>query len=153
MNFYQENLEINISISIASSVTAYSRILMAKYKNTNQYKLHYTDTDSLYLSFYNIIKQKLFEASYVDPLELGYLKIENPKQDGKYIPYERFYFLAPKFYVGILNNKIDFSKTKIRGLQKKFRDIITEDEIKSLLDWDHFPIKIETLKWFKNLEK
>ena len=74
MNFYQENLEINISISIASSVTAYSRILMAKYKNTNQYKLHYTDTDSLYLSFDNIIKQKLFEASYVDPLELGYFK-------------------------------------------------------------------------------
>jgi hypothetical protein len=46
------------------------------------------------------------------------LKIENPIINNEPIPYDRFYFLAPKFYVGILNNKIDFNKTKIRGLQK-----------------------------------
>jgi len=92
---------------------------MMPYKNTSQYNLHYTDTDSLYISFKNKLDQLNFESKYVDPYKLGYLKIENSKENNQYIPYERFYFLSPKFYVAILNNKIDFSKTKIRGLQKK----------------------------------
>jgi len=149
---YQENLEIDISVIIASSVTAYSRIIMSKYKNNDDYNLHYTDTDSLYLSFKNDLDKLNFELRFVDSLKLGYLKIENPKENGNYIPYERFYFLGPKFYVGILNNEIDFSnKTKIRGLQRAYRSMIDEEKIKSLLEYNRKPIKIETMKWYKDL--
>nr|YP_010041395.1 DNA polymerase [Pisolithus tinctorius]QPA36173.1 DNA polymerase [Pisolithus tinctorius] len=117
--FYQEHcIDLDISISIASSVTAYRRILMMKYKNNLNYNLHYTDTDSLYISFNNNEDKTNFEANHVDPLKLGFLKIENNKMDNKFIPFDRFYFLAPKFYVAILNDSIDFTKTKIRGLQK-----------------------------------
>jgi hypothetical protein len=151
---YQENLEIDISVCIASSVTAYSRIIMSKYKNNPNYNLHYTDTDSLYISFNSEIDKINFEKAYVDPLKLGYLKIENPKINGEYKPYERFYFLGPKFYVGIFNNEIDFSsKTKIRGLQKAYRSMIDESKIKSLLNYHKEPIKIETMKWYKDLSK
>lgn len=149
---YQENLEINISIPIASSVTAYSRIIMSKYKNNLDYILHYTDTDSLYLSFKSKLDKENFDKQHVDSLKLGYLKIENLKINGEFAPYERFYFLGQKFYVGILNNEIDFSnKTKIRGLQKAYRSMINEDKIKSLLEYNRKPIKIETMKWFKDL--
>jgi hypothetical protein len=151
---YQENLELDISVCIASSVTAYSRIIMSKYKNNPNYNLHYTDTDSLYISFKSEIDKLTFENSFVDPLKLGYLKIENPKINGEYKPYERFYFLGPKFYVGIFNNEIDFSsKTKIRGLQKSYRSMIDEEKIKSLLKYSRKPIKIETMKWYKDLSE
>lgn len=151
---YQENLELDISIPIASSVTAYSRVIMSKFKNNNKYNLHYTDTDSLYISFKAEADRIKFENEFVDPLKLGYLKVENPKINNKFVPYERFYFLGPKFYVAILNGEIDFSnKTKIRGLQKSYRSMITEESIKSLLDHNRKAIKIETMKWFKDLEK
>lgn len=151
---YQENLELDISIAIASSVTAYSRIIMGKYKNKPNYTLYYTDTDSLYISFKNELDRLDFQDRYVDPYKLGYLKIENPKINNEYIPYDRFYFLGPKFYVGILNNQIDFSsKTKIRGLQKAYRNLINEEKIKSLLEYNRKPIKIETMKWYKTLSE
>nr|YP_010134861.1 DNA polymerase [Xerocomus impolitus]QWM94549.1 DNA polymerase [Xerocomus impolitus]QWM97181.1 DNA polymerase [Xerocomus impolitus]UHB41864.1 DNA polymerase [Xerocomus impolitus] len=151
---YQENLELDISVVIASSVTAYSRIIMSKFKNNDNYNLHYTDTDSLYMSFKSDTDRLAFEKCFVDPLKLGYLKIENPKINGEFVPYERFYFLGPKFYVGILNNEIDFSsKTKIRGLQKSYRWMIDEDKIKSLLDLNRKSIKIQTMKWYKNISE
>jgi DNA polymerase type B, organellar and viral len=151
---YQENLELDISIVIASSVTAYSRLIMGKYKNKPNYNLYYTDTDSLYISFKSELERLNFEQAYVDPLKLGYLKIENPKINGEFVPYERFYFLGPKFYVAILDNEIEFSnKTKIRGLQKGYRSMIDEEKIKSLLDYNRNPIKIETMKWYTDLSE
>jgi hypothetical protein len=72
--FFQENLDVNISIAIASSVTAYSRILMYQYKNNLNYKLYYTDTDSLYLNFNSIEEKMKFEKNFVDPYKLGFFK-------------------------------------------------------------------------------
>jgi RNA-binding protein YlmH len=40
-HLYQENLELDISIAIASSVTAYSRIIMSQYIQFNFIKLNY----------------------------------------------------------------------------------------------------------------
>nr|YP_010852503.1 DNA polymerase [Aureoboletus raphanaceus]WGL38732.1 DNA polymerase [Aureoboletus raphanaceus] len=149
---YQEKLDINISIAIASSVTAYSRILMSQYKNNPNFDLFYSDTDSLYVNFKSNEERLIFESKYVDPLKLGSLKVENLKKDGNFIPYERFYFFGPKFYVAIFDGNIDFAnKTKIRGLQKAYRSSINEDMIKSLMDYNRKPIKIETMKWFKEV--
>jgi len=97
-SFYQENLDINISIAIASSVTAYSRILMMKHKNNPSYNLYYTDTDSLYINFNSNLDKEKFDKKFVDPLKLGYLKIENPKINNEYIPFDRMYFLSPKMF-------------------------------------------------------
>lgn len=105
---YQENLELDISLSVAASVTAYSRIIMSKYKNKNNYNLHYTDTDSLYISFKSDSEKLKFEQEFVDPLKLGYLKIENTKINNKFVPYERFYFLGPKFYMWYWTFVINF---------------------------------------------
>ena len=42
-----EDTSYNISIGIASAVTAYSRIYISHFKNINDYNLYYTDTDSI----------------------------------------------------------------------------------------------------------
>lgn len=39
----------NISIGIASAITAYSRIHMTQFKNNSDYNLYYSDTDSIYI--------------------------------------------------------------------------------------------------------
>jgi len=43
------NCNYNISIGIASAVTAYSRIFRSQFKNNPDYKLYYSDTDSIYI--------------------------------------------------------------------------------------------------------
>jgi hypothetical protein len=44
------NLEThNVSIGIASAITAYARIHMSQFKNNPDYNLYYTDTDSVYI--------------------------------------------------------------------------------------------------------
>ena len=39
----------NVSISIASAITAYSRVFMSKFKNNDKFKLYYSDTDSIFV--------------------------------------------------------------------------------------------------------
>ena len=92
----------NISIPIASAVTAYARIEMSKYKNNSLLpNLYYTDTDSLY--FDNPISYK-----YIDSKKLGKLKIEGE--------YYRAIFLSSKLYA--LDNNEE-TIIKIRSLSKK----------------------------------
>ena len=39
----------NINIAIAAAITSYARIYMAQFKNSNDFKLYYSDTDSIYI--------------------------------------------------------------------------------------------------------
>jgi len=39
----------NVSIAIASAITAYARIHMSQFKNNSDYNLFYSDTDSIYI--------------------------------------------------------------------------------------------------------
>lgn len=60
---------MNISIAIAASITAYSRIEMSKFKNNPNFNLYYTDTDSIYID-------SVLPDTFVSNNELGKLKLE-----------------------------------------------------------------------------
>jgi hypothetical protein len=127
---YQENLELDISIVIASSVTAYSRIIMSQFKNLNNNKMYYTDTDSA-------VMEKPLSDSLVGK-HLGQMVLEKE--------YKEFVALAPKVYGGILNNgKII---TKVKG----FKNTVTFDNFKSLLE-EKKSLELNQSKWFRFIDK
>jgi len=124
---------VNISIPIASAVTAYARIFMYKFKTLNTNKCYYTDTDSVAL-------EKKLDDLYVGK-ELGKFKLE-------YIS-EKAIFLAPKVY---------FCKTnlgnicKIKGFKLNKEGGIKFEEFYDLLYKDN-KISLSHEKWKKNLSK
>src|SRR4029077_18974586 len=75
----------NVSIGIAATITAYSRIYMSQFKNNHKIRLYYTDTDSIYVDADSDI-----DISFIDNKILGKLKLENY--------YEKAIFLCSKVY-------------------------------------------------------
>lgn len=73
----------NISIGVASAITAYARIHMSQFKNNINFNLYYTDTASAYID-------KPLPAELIDKKALGKLKLENICN--------KAIFLAPKVY-------------------------------------------------------
>jgi len=73
----------NVSIGIAAAITAYSRIHMSQFKNNPDFKLFYTDTDSIYTN-------KPLPGYLVSSKVLGKMKLENVLK--------KVIFLAPKMY-------------------------------------------------------
>jgi DNA polymerase elongation subunit (family B) len=101
---------INISVSIASAVTAYGRIHMSFYKMMCEelnITMFYSDTDSLYLD-------KELDTKFIGK-ELGKLKLEHI--------FKKAIFLSAKLYGGITEN---YETIKVKGLKKKieFKDLI-----------------------------
>jgi hypothetical protein len=83
-NMLYGNLEThNVSIGIASAITAYARIHMSQFKNNPDFNLFYTDTDSVYID-------KPLSNDLVNSKILGKMKLENVLT--------RAIFLAPKIY-------------------------------------------------------
>jgi hypothetical protein len=101
----------NVSVSISSAISSYSRIFMSKFKNNLNYKLYYTDTDSLYIN-------KPLEDKFIGT-ELGQFKLENI--------FNKAVFLAPKVYGGITENGEEI--IKIKG----FKNPIPFEELEKLL--------------------
>lgn len=60
----------NVSIIIASAITAYARVHMSQFKNNPDFTLYYTDTDSAYFD-------KPLPDHLVDSKVLGKMKLEN----------------------------------------------------------------------------
>jgi len=129
-SFIYEDSNYNISIGIASAVTAYSRIYMSNFKNKNDYDLYYTDTDSIFIN-------KELSDNFVGK-DLGQLKVENI--------FKEACFLAPKVYGGITINNTEVSKVK--GFKNKLKYL----ELKSLLNKDTSLI-LKQDKWFKSIEE
>jgi len=73
----------NVNIAVASAITAYARIHMSQFKNNSNYKLFYSDTDSIYIN-------KPLDDSFISNTVLGKMKLENIIKKG--------IFLAPKVY-------------------------------------------------------
>jgi DNA polymerase elongation subunit (family B) len=89
----------NVSIPIASAITAYARIHMSEFKNNSDFKLFYTDTDSIYIN-------KPLDDSLVSETVLGKMKLENV--------IEKAIFLSPKVYCLLTkDNKVIY---KVKGL-------------------------------------
>jgi len=73
----------NVSIAIASAITAYARIHMSQFKNNPDYKLFYSDTDSIYID-------KPLHEDLINSKVLGLMKLECTLIDA--------IFLSPKMY-------------------------------------------------------
>src|ERR1700743_1112794 len=94
------NLEShNVSIAIASAITAYARIHMTQFKNNPDYNLYYSDTDSIYID-------KPLDKSLISDKILGKMKLENILN--------KAIFLSPKVYILLTEeNKVIY---KVKGL-------------------------------------
>ena len=125
------NSNYNIDIGIASAITAYSRIVMSRYKNNFNLtgNLYYTDTDSIFID-------KELDLSLVNS-DIGKFKLENV--------YSEICFLSPKVYGGITidGNEI----VKVKGFKNKLPFI----QLKSLLTKDQ-SLLLNHSKWYKSFE-
>jgi hypothetical protein len=135
----------NINIAIASAITGYSRIHMSQFKNNLDYKLFYSDTDSIYIN-------KPLDESFVSSNELGKLKLE-------YVV-NKAIFLASKVYA--LQTDTNFI-SKIKGYHIKKSLKVTDNSIEiidnslPMVDFDNLLYKNSSLeinheKWYKSLE-
>jgi hypothetical protein len=109
-----EEVNHNVSIAVASAITAYARIHMSQFKNNPLINLYYTDTDSIYTD--SVIDQDLISQTI-----LGKLKLENTCK--------KAIFLAPKMYcLETLENKIIY---KVKGLKHEIE--LTMKDFEQLL--------------------
>jgi DNA polymerase elongation subunit (family B) len=115
----------NINIAIASFITAYARIHMSQFKNNKEFKLFYTDTDSVYIN-------KPLNDELVDSKLLGKMKLE-------YI-IKKSVFLAPKLYC-LFTEDGEFI-TKTRGLSHNIK--LKFEDYENLLFKDSEIIKNQT---------
>jgi len=123
----------NVSIPIASAITAYARIHMSQFKNNQDFKLYYSDTDSVYIN-------KPLLDHLVDNKTLGKMKLENI--------ITKAIFLAPKmYYLETENNKTIY---KVKGLSHDIE--LTRNDFENLLFKESTLEKIQT-KWRKFLNK
>jgi hypothetical protein len=104
----------NVSIPIASAITAYARIHMSEFKNNPDFKLYYSDTDSVYID-------KPLSEDLISETILGKMKLENILEKG--------IFLSPKVYCLLTkdNNLI----YKVKGLSHDIE--LTMDDFENLL--------------------
>jgi hypothetical protein len=83
--------DLNVSVHIASAITAYARIYMHKIKKEYQDSLYYSDTDSL-------IVDKEIDRELVSLDKIGLFKLENQVKRG--------IFISPKLYYLELENSV-----------------------------------------------
>lgn len=121
----------NVSIAIASAITAYARIYMSQFKNNSEFNLYYSDTDSIYID-------KPLSKELVNSKVLGLMKLENTLN--------KAIFLAPKvYYLETIDGNIIY---KVKGLSHNIE--LTMEDFENLLFKDTFIEKSQT-KWFRNL--
>jgi hypothetical protein len=115
----------NVSIGIASAITAYARIHMSQFKNNPDFNLFYSDTDSIYID-------KPLPKDLVNSKILGKMKLENIL--------DKAIFLAPKlYYLEIEDGKVIY---KVKGLSHDVK--LTIDDFENLLFKDTFLKKVQT---------
>jgi DNA polymerase elongation subunit (family B) len=132
-----ENLKLNISISIASAITAWSRIEMSKYIIKYQDIIICIDTDGIKL-------MGCMAKSEIHHNELGFMKHEGT--------YPMGVFLAPKVY-GLVSKQEEI--IKIKGVKNKdvFKNnIISFWQLNGLLYKD-YKLRAEQERWFRNLQE
>jgi hypothetical protein len=123
-----DTASMNVSIGIASAITAYARIHMSTYLQNPNYNVYYSDTDS-------IVTDKPIDSKHIGK-ELGQMKLE--------YKISKAVFLAPKVY-GIIT---DSGKvvTKVKG----FKDSLSFELLESLLVKDS-ALSLNQNKWFRDL--
>lgn len=121
----------NVSVSVASAITAYARIHMSQFKNDPNINLYYTDTDSIYTD-------SEIDPSLLSETKIGKLKLENTCK--------KAIFLTPKVYcLETIDDKIIY---KAKGLKHEVE--LTMKDFENLLYRDVLIEKSQT-KWRRNL--
>jgi DNA polymerase family B len=128
--FIDDHTDLDISVGVASAITAYSRVIMTQFKNLPNNQMFYTDTDSAVI-------QKPLPDSLVGK-HLGQMVL------GK--EYTEFVALAPKVYGGITNDNKEL--VKIKGFKNKISFI----DLKSLLE-ENKSLELNQTKWFRFIDK
>jgi hypothetical protein len=125
----------NISVAIASAITAYSRIHMTQFKNNPKINLYYSDTDSIYVD-----ENSDIDIGLIDNKILGKLKLENICN--------KAIFLAPKVYC--LETIESETIYKVKGLKHEVE--LTIENFEELLYKNSLLVKSQ-LKLRKFLNK
>ena len=123
----------NVNIAIASAITSYSRIHMSQFKNNPNYKLFYTDTDSIYIN-------KPLDDDFISDKKLGKMKLE-------FIA-DKAIFIAPKVYGLITNDNRQI--IKIKGLKDEAIKLLNLNDLESLLYKNNI-LEISTNKWYRDI--
>ena len=127
LDLNNEDINLNISIAISASVTAFARVHMSQFKTMKNITLYYTDTDSIDID-------KPLEDKFVGT-ELGKLKLEHV--------FEKAIFLAPKVYGGKTPN---YEIVKVKGL----KNTVSFNKLESLLNKENkLMVKYNQLKHMK----
>ena len=131
---YTDHTDVNVAI--AAFITAIARVLMSYFKNNPDFKLYYTDTDSV------VLDRPLPEHMVGD--KLGQLKLEHVIQ--------KAVFLAPKVYCII--DELGEEVIKIKGLTSDAikRAGINFDTFEMLLQHNSY-YDFEQDKFYKDLAK
>ena len=127
-----ESKYVKINVAIASAVTANARIHMSQFKNNPDFKLYYSDTDS-------ILIDKPLSSELVHNKKLGLMKLEKVLN--------RFVSLGPKVYGGETTEGNQF--IKVKGLKNP----PTLDELESKLDINSPKLEINHEKWSRSIKE
>ena len=122
----------DINIAIASTITTAARVYMSDYKNNPNYKIYYSDTDSI------IIDAPL--PAHLVGTALGQFKLEHV--------IKRAVFLAPKVYGLITEN--DEEIIKVKGIKSDIVKDLTFKDLEALLIKDSSR-EFTQEKWMKNI--
>lgn len=123
----------NTSIAVALAITAYARIHMSHLKKAAVdlgLVIYYMDTDSLALS-------GELDDTFIGS-GLGKLKLEHV--------FNEVVYLAPKVYAGRTDS---YDYIKVKGAKNS----VSFEEIKTLLQKNNEPIKINQEKWYKHIDE
>ena len=121
-----------INIAVASAITAYARIFMSQFKNDPNFKLYYTDTDSIFVN--KPLPDHLVGSA------LGQLKLE--------YTIKKAVFLAPKVYALISDD--DKLIIKAKGLKHDAISDLKLSDIESMLIKDSTR-EFSQEKWNKSI--
>lgn len=133
LNDLIKNSKFDVSIAIASAVTAYARMYMTLVKNNANFKLYYNDTDSA------IIDQPLQSSLIGD--ELGEFKLEFEISEGV--------FLCPKVYGIIYIDSRTNTKQEVVKI-KGAKNPISFNSLKDLLKLNEKK-EINQAKWYRDI--
>jgi hypothetical protein len=121
-----------VNVAIASAITAESRIFMTVFKNNPDFKIYYSDTDS-------IVTNKPLPDSMIGN-KLGQVKLE-------YV-IKKAVFLAPKVYAFVTDDNKEI--IKVKGLKHDVIDNLKFNDLEALLIKDSSR-EFTQEKWFKNV--
>jgi len=115
----------NTNVALAAAITAYARVHMSQFKNNPDFKLYYSDTDSVFVN-------KPLPDQLVENKTLGLMKLENVLT--------KAIFISPKvYYLQTVDGKVIY---KVKGLSHNVE--LTLNDFKQLLYKDALLKKSQT---------